>query len=355
MVKASVIIPTLNRSAYLKTALKSIIEQTADKKAYELIVVDNGSTDKTKKVTKQIATTHPACQIRYVCEPEPGLLAGRHRGLKEARGKILVFIDDDIIVNKDWLPTILKAFKDPSIHLVGGPSLPIYQSKPPLWLESFWSKNKYGRWCGYLSLLDFGKKIRQIDPAFVFGLNFSTRKKTLLKLGGFHPDLMPENLKHFQGDGETGLTVKIRKKGLKAIYHPAALVWHQIPRQRMSINYFEKRSFFQGICDSFAQIRKNKNYKKGPKLKKRNTLSKPLSYCLPSKAYNFFLNLFFQKPKLNTEKPRLYTDSEIKKRDNKAYKAGFSFHQNEVAKNPKLLEWVLKKDYFNYKIPELEK
>ena len=70
----------------------------------------------------------PHHRIRYLLEPEPGLLSGRHRGALESDGEILVFLDDDIEATAGYLHAILDAFKDPAVQLVGGPNLPRYES-----------------------------------------------------------------------------------------------------------------------------------------------------------------------------------------------------------------------------------
>jgi glycosyltransferase involved in cell wall biosynthesis len=338
--QVSIIIPTLNHAKYLKNALTSVQNQTFPKDEYEIIVVDNGSTDNTQQVTEQIIATYQTHQIRYIWEPEPGLLSGRHRGAKEAKGQILVFIDDDIEADKGWLAAIMDAFQDPSVHLVGGPSQPDYKSEPPAWLESFWEQHEYGRLCGWLSLLDFGEQIREIDPIFIWGLNYAIRKKTLFEVGGFHPDCIPKHLQRFQGDGEIGLSTKIRETGLKAVYHPKALVWHKVLNERLTVEYFEKRAFYQGVCSSYTQIRMN--YQGGLQFKKQSKLIRLLSWRTPFKIYNLLRERIRQK----------YSGyAEIKKRTDEAYQAGFAFHQNEVANDPELLKWVLKENYFDYRLP----
>ena len=342
--QVSIIIPTLNHAKYLKNALTSVQNQSFPKDAYEVIVVDNGSTDSTRQVTEQIIAANLTHQIRYIWEPEPGLLSGRHRGAEEAKGHILVFIDDDIEADKGWLSAIMDVFQDASVHLVGGPSLPDYESEPPSWIESFWVQHEYGRMCGWLSLLDFGEQIREIDPVYVWGLNFAIRKKTLFEVGGFHPDCILKHLQRFQGDGESGLSIKIREKGLKAVYHPKALVWHKVPSERMTVEYFEKRAFYQGVCDSFAQI--HRNYESGSQIKKQSNLSRLISWRTPFKICNLLKERIRQKYSPYTE---------IKKRTDEAYKAGFAFHQNEVANDPELLKWVLKENYFDYRLPPVNK
>src|SRR3989304_6577275 len=110
MTDISVIVPTLNRASSLEITLKSICEQTLASDRYEVIVVDNGSTDNTKVVTGQFSRLYS--NVRYVFEPMIGLIHSRHRGVRGSGSRnILVFIDDDITVERDYLYNILNTFK----------------------------------------------------------------------------------------------------------------------------------------------------------------------------------------------------------------------------------------------------
>src|SRR5262245_10650210 len=150
----SIIIPTYNRADSLALTLGSLTTQKFSYTDYEILVVDNASTDSTKLVTESMMRANLHQQIRYFYEPVPGLLSGRHRGATEAHGTLLVFVDDDIDADPRWLQAIVATFADPSVQLVGGRNLPRYAITPPAWLDSFWDTTPYGgRACGYLSLL----------------------------------------------------------------------------------------------------------------------------------------------------------------------------------------------------------
>ncbi len=330
----SIIIPTLNRSPTLAIAIKSFVTQNFPGDEFEIIVVDNGSNDDTKQIVATAIANHPDHQIHYIYEPEPGLLSGRHRGALEAKGNILIFVDDDIQADVNWLQAIQESFADPSVQIVGGRNLPNYEFEPPEWLAWFWEEHQYGQSCSYLSLLDFGDQVREIDSNYVWGLNFSIRKQALFDLGGFHPDSVPKHLQYFQGDGETGLTLKANQLGYKAIYQPRALVLHQVSKERMTYEYFEKRSFFQGVCNSYTDIRL-----KG-QLKSTSVKSK----------INAFLKVITQK--LLTKTKMLSEKEALQQRFHTAFLEGYQFHQNAVRQNPEILNWILKSDYWDYKLPK---
>ena len=336
---ATVIIPTYNRDEFLQKCLLSLIQQNYFHDDYEILIVDNGSNDRTKQITEDIIQQNPDHHIRYIYEPEPGLLSGRHRGALEAKGEICTFVDDDIEADPSWLKAIHESFLDNTVQLVGGRNLPNYETEPPDWLNWFWVDHPYGKTCEELSLLDFGENVREIDANYIWGLNFSIRRQALFDLGGFHPDCTPKHLQHFQGDGETGLTMKANQLAYKAIYQPKAVVWHQVPTSRMTYQYFENRYFFQGVCNSYTNIRKLGG--------------------LPKKNYFQSLNESIKSPLRKIKKLIFSTDKPNQERQllqnslKQSLIAGINFHQNVIRKNPKLLDWILKADYWDYKLPVL--
>jgi len=252
--KLSVIIPTRNRADLLNIALKSIAIQTFPADEFEVIVVDNGSTDSTKQIVETFYTN--VKNIRYFYDETPGLHVGRHRGLKEAQSEILVYADDDIDAFPTWLEGVWESFQDSDIALVGGKNLPKWESEPPYWIYEMWMDiNQYGHSLGYLSILDFGNKVMEINPLYVWGCNFSIRKRVLLDAKGFHPDGFPQEMIKYRGDGESSVSNYIQKHNYKTLYNPKASVYHFVPKNRMTIDYFCKRAFNQGISDSFTNTR----------------------------------------------------------------------------------------------------
>ena len=242
----SIIIPTFNRAAQLASTLTTIAREVRVASPVEVIVVDNGSTEATKAVYEAVREGFPKHGWRYVYEPMPGLLSGRHRGAEEAQGEILAYLDDDVILSPSWLDGLVDAFSNPEVVLVGGPSLPEYEVAPPDWLESLWYEDADGaRVLSELSLIDAGLTIRPVDPIYVFGLNYSIRKVVFDCCGGFHPDNTPPPLIRYRGDGETGLSLKVKASGFRALHHPQVALKHVIPAERMTFAYMGRRGFLQ--------------------------------------------------------------------------------------------------------------
>jgi glycosyltransferase involved in cell wall biosynthesis len=351
----TVIIPTFNRSEQLNKTLFNLVNHLFfDKKICEIIIIDNGSNDHTKEIVKQYQVKYSELIIRYFYDDIPGLLTGRHRGVLESKGEILTFIDDDVCVSSTWLYGIIDAFKKrQDISFVTGPNLPLFESYPPEWLNYFWDIAYNGKYCSWLSLMDFGNNAFEINPNFVWGLNFSIRKNDFYKLGGFHPDNIHPDFQHFQGDGETGLTMKAEKYGLKALYNPAVLLYHQIPSSRLTYDYFKKRAFYSGVCNSFSEIKfklgfyseggaRNFSYKQ-PILTKINSFIKENKINLVKRI---------QKANFKIKPATPYEVLNLKKSLRIEEIKGYEFHQNNYYKNPLVKSWVEKENYLDYILPK---
>jgi len=339
MIQLSVIIPTRNRMSSLDRTLKSIISQTLDSSLFEVIVVDNGSTDQTKELSNVYASKFK--NFKYVYEDKAGLHHGRHAGMRAASGAILTYADDDIEAFPTWLEAILNSFKNPQVDLVGGKNIPLFESSPPQWLLEMWNfRQPEGKYLGYLSILDFGDETKFIEPYFVWGCNFSVRKETLLAAKGFHPDGMPQDQLILRGDGESYISKFVEESGKKAHYNPAASVKHIIPASRITVDYFQRRAYAQGISDSYTDIRyANEKHKSNPKSGYN---------FLPGMIKGIYRKITFAQLRDDILKVQeeLYK-SDVRRTLEKSHYQGYHLHQREVRFNPKFMEWIMKPDYLD--------
>ncbi|MDT8316994.1 MAG: glycosyltransferase family A protein [bacterium] len=334
MIELSVVIPTRNRAIYLKDAIESIFKQTLNEDLFEVLIIDNGSTDETARVVRELSAKTK--RIKYFFAPEPGLHVGRHLGAKEAKGEILVYADDDILATPDWLNSVKKRFEDSDVALLGGKILPMWEGEIPSWIDLFKSEPQYGWTIGFLSLLDFGDESKLIPADYVYGCNFSIRKSVLYECGGFHPDGMPQELIRYRGDGESALSRNIMTKGYAAVYEPLAAVYHRVPPQRLTVEYFCQRAFNQGVSESFTEIRAC------------GGLSKPVPEPEQVNSPSF---IEYLKKILNRTCNRSGDDIHLKYNNLKeqfaeAYKKGKDYHRLEVERDPALLKYVLKDNYY---------
>lgn len=337
MINLTVIIPTLNRAESLKIALNSMVKQTLPQTEFELIVVDNGSTDKTKEIVESFRSK--IANLQYWYEQKPGLHAGRHLGLEKSKSNILVYADDDIEAFPGWLAAIKDTLKDKKVHLVGGKNLPKFAVDPPCWLKEIWSKERrYGKAFSYLAISDLGDEVKEIDPYYVWGCNFSIRKSVLLEAEGFHPDGVPPELIKYRGDGEGYVSRFVLAKGYKAIYNPKASIYHLISKEKMTLGYLCQKAYMAGVSESYAETRYRKegcSVKKQANWLKRVGLIENYLKRIPSK-----LKKFLKKKREKEDESRI-----VEERLGRSYREGFNYHQKEVFRDKKLLEWVKKRNY----------
>jgi glucosyl-dolichyl phosphate glucuronosyltransferase len=326
-IRASVIVPTRNRAKQLQACLASLTRQTALADSFEVIVIDNGSNDETSAVAR--AFDGPL-QLRLVHESEPGLHVGRHAGARMARSDVLMFCDDDIEADPGWVEAVVRRFAEPDVALVGGNDRPAFSQAPPPWLALWWAQPMaHGRALAALSVLDFGSGAFDIDPAWVWGCNFSVHRAALNAARGFHPDGMPTDRLRWRGDGEMHVGRVVRAHGWRTVFDGAASVSHRVDENRMTQAYFEQRAFAQGISDSYAEIRRRGGL--GPDLRR---------WLRP--AITAWRDSRFVARARGVGVVQLQAVLRVVRR---AYRDGVNFHRAEVRSDPALLAWVLKEDY----------
>jgi glucosyl-dolichyl phosphate glucuronosyltransferase len=337
----SIVIPTRNHAQLVSELLDTFAVQMVVPFQWEVLVVDNGSSDQTAKLAKQKFSSLPI-DIRYIHEPRLGLHYGRHRGALEARGRFLAYLDDDVLLTPAWIQGAERLISGQAEAVVGR-ILPKWEARPPAWLRTLSHEP------GFLSLLDMGPTGFYIDPKFVYGDNFFIATQTLLDLKGFHPDGMPTHQLRYRGDGEYGLMLKFTKAGLRAWYEPIATVYHRIPRERMTMEYLFNRSFAQGISDSFTEIRSKQydpTFLLDHNIRHHEVIRRPFPFYM-RRIKELPLRRILSNLLYRVMKHVPLTQHNIKIRLNKALMAGYEYHQAEVRRDPQLLQWVLQMDYWN--------
>lgn len=322
----------------IRSAIESILLQDLKGFGSELIIVDNNTED---ALSSDLASycEQWTSRLRYVREPSPGLSAARHRGAFEAKGGLLTFLDDDVEVSQTWLQGVHNAFKSNEVAMVGGPSIPKFTCSVPAWFWGYMSTTPYGGWMNpWLSLLDIGHDVANIEPNFIWGLNFSIRKQVMFDCGGFHPDLVPAKYQRWQGDGETGLTRKVSAQGFRADYCQDALLYHLCGPDRLTVEYFKKRAYYQGVCDSYTQIRDESPDRERASLYRR---LRSRFGCVVRRglAQSLWNNVALEVRALTDE----------------AYQAGRKFHREAATADPSLVEWIRREQYFGTNIRDFYK
>lgn len=243
------IICTHNRADYIKKSVESLINQTMDDSQYEILVIDNGSTDNTAKIFED--EFQGVANLRYIFEPVLGLSKARNTGLEHTRGEIIAYLDDDAIACHDWLQRIVATYKnsEKSIGLLGGKIEPIWEADRPQWLSDELVPS--------LTVLDWSDKPFELDKdTWIAGANISVPRKLLQEVGGFSQTLGRKGKKLLSNE-EVLLRRQLESKGHVSYYDPAISVKHHIPAARVNKEWFVSRFYWQGVSKAALQIFEN--------------------------------------------------------------------------------------------------
>jgi len=229
----SVVLSTYNRADRLPAALDALLAQSADI-AYEVIVVDNNSTDATRTVVEQAAARSDG-RLRYVFEPRQGLSYGRNAGIAVARSPIVAFSDDDVRVAPDWIAQLKRTFDaHPEIDYVGGRVLPHWLASPPPWLtDAHWAP---------LALQDYGDQpiVSGRERAVcLVGANLAFRRRLFDVVGMFTPSL--GRVKDGIGSTEDhDMQLRAWKAGIRGLYDPELRAEADVTPDRLTRNYHRR-------------------------------------------------------------------------------------------------------------------
>lgn len=229
--RLSVILPTFNRADSLRRALTALLRQDADPRCYEVVVVDNNSTDSTPEVLASMAEP----RVRSLREARQGLAFARNAGLAAARGDVLAFTDDDVEVEPGWITGILAACAaHPEVDGVGGQVLPAWDAPPPDWLtRQHW---------GPLALQDHGPVERTFDaecPLGLVGANVAFRRRVFERIGEFSPAVQRVG----DGIGSTEdheMLGRLYDAGGRMLYHPGIRVIARVQPERYGRDYHRR-------------------------------------------------------------------------------------------------------------------
>ncbi len=247
-VRISAVVCTFNRTNYLRKAIRSLVEQTLFRDHYDILVVDNGSTDNTREVVLREFSNVQS--LRYLYEPILGVSQARNTGWANAAGEYVAYLDDDAIVSPQWLEKILNVFETvkPKPGCVGGKVEPIWEVPRPPWLSD--------EIVPYLTTVDWSKTpIALNDTQWLAGTNIAFPRSLLEVMGGFQVDLGRKGSKLLSME-EILLQRQLQSKGYDCFYHPEISVGHHMQASRLAKGWFFKRVYWQGVCEAMIQIQR---------------------------------------------------------------------------------------------------
>ena len=259
-VGASVLICTYNRADLLARTLDSLAATSApgiggsgkdgsDALSWEVVVVDNNSTDATADVVRTRMDGYP-CALRLVREPRQGKSFALNTGIDACARSIIVFTDDDVWIPPGWLAAgvgPLLARED--IDYTGGPVFPMWEQEPPAWIAG-----DPGLLWGPIALVDYGREpfIFEDRCRVAMGVNMAVRKSLIDRVGGFHPALERKGAS-LMGQGQAEFFFRTRAAGARGLYVPEMWLKHHVPGTRLTRQYYRGWWYYKGIARAQMQ------------------------------------------------------------------------------------------------------
>jgi glycosyltransferase involved in cell wall biosynthesis len=237
----SLCICTYNREQSLRETLNSVRQMRDLGALTEILIIDNNSTDETANIVESFATDLP---IRRVVELSQGLSHARNRAVAEFMGELLLFTDDDVLLDHDWLTAYASAAAEFSAaQYFGGRILPRWDSQPPKWLKGECPSMVDGLLVWY----DHGTETRffiaKEQPPF--GASFAARRALLNTMSGFRTDLGPMGTSRGRGD-DTEFFRRCIAADVPGVYVGKALCWHKTDHRRLTLLAFYRYGIESG-------------------------------------------------------------------------------------------------------------
>lgn len=252
MIRLSIVIATYNRATLLLDALKSVIRQSAPAQEWECVVVNNNSSDNTSERFAEFAGEHPEYNLRIVDEPNQGLSYARNRGIRESVGEYIAIIDDDEHIAEDFVAAYIKLFDSvPEAVAAGGPIVAEYPTGRPRWMSCYTERP-------IANTMYFGEEVREFPKGRVpGGGNMALRRSAIRRYGVFDTSLGYSGESLIGGE-ECDLFERLQIADAKYYYVPTAVMYHIIPREKLTKEYFARLSYNVGV----SQLRRARLYRR---------------------------------------------------------------------------------------------
>ncbi len=229
----SIVLCTYNRADSLGTAIESVLASARLSSVdWELLVVDNNSSDHTREVIRRFCQNCSA-RVRYIFESLQGLSNARNTGIREAHGELLVFVDDDVTAEPSWLENLNTSLQDRQWAGGGGRVLPQRGLSAPSWLAVEGPLSLVGALCAYFNPGDIPGLMKQ-PP---IGANMAFRREMFERYGGFRTDLGHRG-NDLIGNEDTEFGRRLMAAGERLCYVPSAIVYHEISQDRLNKEFF---------------------------------------------------------------------------------------------------------------------
>ncbi|HWN42148.1 MAG TPA: glycosyltransferase [Thermoanaerobaculia bacterium] len=239
--QVSVVVCTRNRSRTLAQACTAFLGIDYPPERWELLIVDNGSTDDTLQVAHGIARSRPDL-VRVIEEPRIGLSAARNTGVRHSRGDIIAFADDDAFPEPGWLHALVDVLMQENVLAAGGPVEPDFQGELPPWFSDCYLP--------YLAAWDKGAEIQPLTyNDYPRGNNCAFRREVFQRFGYFSPHLGRTGSSLLSCE-EIELCLRIERGGRRILYAPGARIRHLTVTERITPEWLARRFAAQGHSEA---------------------------------------------------------------------------------------------------------
>lgn len=231
---------TYNRDKYIGQTLQSVCDQKYPDNNYEIIVIDNNSTDNTPSICEEFRAKYPNKNFRYFKEMNQGLSFALNRGIKEAQGEFLIFVDDDETIIPQHLERLDNHLRTyPEAVLCGTPVIPVYEIPEPKWMSRF-TQRLIG---GYF---DQGKEVKILEAKNYPGTGHTIIKKELYERYGNYNTELGRKGTSLIGAEDKDMFNRLKNNNIVCYYLPDIPIYHHIPPNKMTDEFFHKLTYSIG-------------------------------------------------------------------------------------------------------------
>lgn len=252
----SLVITTYNRAELLAAALESVAASRIDNHGdVEVIVVDNNSTDGTRQTVERFQGKDFPFALRYVLERSQGLSHARNRGIDESAGTYVAFMDDDQLLDREYLSRLVPAFQSTLAVCLGGPLYLNNRDSPPKWMPP---------WLYDVGELNIGDEVRALDGSEqkkLIGGNMAFVRQELIAIGKYDVNLGRSGGSLLSGE-EVELQERLHAADKVVVYHPDLVQYHNFTLARRTKHYWRK--FFFDLGRSRYRRLIDRNTMRGP-------------------------------------------------------------------------------------------
>lgn len=240
----SVVLSTYNRARVVGAAIEALLAQETGGLTYEVLIVDNNSTDNTKQVIESYAQQD--CRVKYVFEGKQGVAYGRNAGIALTRGEYIAFCDDDVTVSPTWLRTLYEELlRYPDADFIGGKVLPLWKNTPPAWIDAKMAP---------LALQDYGDvplRVSSENPRCLISACLAVRRQAFDRAGLFDP--ATQRVGNSIGSSEDhDWEMKVWQRGGYGVYVPSILCYAEVPPERQVKSYHRRWHLGNGKFSAIA-------------------------------------------------------------------------------------------------------